>query len=367
MLETKKEFAQGMVQHAVILKRGGTLTIDHPTAANLHSGTLYNPEGSSGVAKGLCVFLSVPATFNGNTSATMDSNEVALRLDSNNLKDAHISALTKSQVQIPEGGHGVRDTLQNHLYMLDFLFDKKSYLYGQLEKLLAATMNQQHRLAFDQMCHNNPDNVAKFLQSIDLKFQLFLGSCASAATVTDIDFDILEFSDEIRKIRLTHTFEAQLPLAVQQVVNKIKNPKAASTKTRGGGGGGNNNTTTKVTDEEITSKKKRKQGEQGSGNGETKGGKGTITEPAKNTNPIDQTWIKKGESYKTVFHPYIADIPKLDGKPICAKYHVKGFCGAGDSCARKASHSDKGFDDDFKKQVGDWIQMCRDHAEEGNN
>ena len=169
----------------------------------------------------------------------MDDDEVDLRTRSNNLHATHISALTKSQVQIPRDGYGVRSTIENQLCLIDYIFGSASHMYTQLAKLLAATNNQQHKLAFDSMIAKTPENSACFLQAIDIKLQLFLGSCVSATSVNDVNFEIMNYDEEIRKIMLQQSFSTQLPVPVQHIVTKLKNPNngGKGNKYKGGGRG----------------------------------------------------------------------------------------------------------------------------------
>ena len=181
----------------------------------------YNPEGN-GAPKGISIFFAVPAPFAGNTSA-MSKAELELRLKGKDLiTPAHIQALTKSQVQIPNDGYVIRSTLENQLCLLDYIFGKTSHMYIQLEKLLAATKNQQYKRTFDEMTMKKPAFVASFLQAIDTKAQLFLGSCASASSVDQVNFGILDFDDEVNKIMLRQPFSTQLPQIVQQMVTTLE-------------------------------------------------------------------------------------------------------------------------------------------------
>ena len=363
LLETKKDQAQAMVQFGVNIQRGGSQLIDYPMATALHVGNFYNPEGN-GNPKGISIFFATPASYNHATSTAMGDEEVDLRSKSNNLTDSQISALTKSQARVPRDGYGVRSTIENQLCMIDYLFGKQSHMYIQLAKLLAATNGQQHKLAFDAMIAKTPENPACFLQAVDIKLQLFLGSCVSATSVNDVNYGILNFDEEIRKIMLQQSFSTQLPAQIQHIVTKLKNPNngGKGNKNKGGTGGGGG-TKTKATDEEVEAKGSRKRKGDG-GDGEGKDGK-TNPEPVKNTSPIDKSWIKKNESYM-IYHNHSKSAPTLDGKAICLKYHVKGMCAQGDACPRKASHTDK-FDAETKTKFDEWVKTCREKDVEGNN
>ena len=347
VLESKKEQAHYSVQHAINKVKGGTQSIDLAFSTSLYNGNLSNVEGSGGTPQGLSTFFSVPAPIVRDTTA-MGSEELDLCIKTNNLTAAQIKSLTKSQVQVPAHGYMVRETLENHLYTIDFLFGDKSHIYCKLAWLIGET--KKHRRKFDEMFTNKPAYVACLLQAIDIKIQLFLESCSTAATVDEVNFAVLDFAKEANSFLLQEPLNTHLPLIVQQLVNAMNAPKGDSPtgrNKRGGGGKG------KVTDEDIVEKSKRKKGEGADG----KGGKPSLNTEVKNTSPVDPSWIKKNESYK-VFSKHVETVPTLNGKAICIKYHVKGACGWGENCTRKNTHTDK-FDDDTKEKFDTWIKMCR--------
>ncbi len=349
LLEAKKEHSHSMVQHGITIQRGGTQAIDHSFAALLYSGVLFKTEGH-GTPKGISTFLSVPAPIIGGRSA-MGADEIKLRIEAQKLSEAQIKELTKSQVQIPTDGNGVRSTLENHLHTFDYLFGKGSHLYTMVATLYAGTI--KHKRAFDVMTTNNPEYVACLLQAVDVKVQLFLESCASAKTADEVDYEILDFKDEITSFKLRQPIHTQLPVLVQQIVDAAKSPQAPTgNKAKKG--------KNRITPDDLEEKNKRKKPE-------PKGDKGQAdpNSPVTNDSPADPTWIKQGEPMK-IFHDHLDKAPKFKGKPICINYHVKGSCSWGDGCRRKASHTSN-LDDETKTKFGEWVKMCRDLAEEGKN
>jgi hypothetical protein len=244
------------------------------------------------------------------------------------------------------------------LCTIDYIFGKGSYLYAKVEMLLEAT--NKHRQHFNIMTSEKPEYVAGFMQAIDIKIQLFLESCASATAPEGVNYEILDFGEEVSSFMLQRPLTTHLPIMVQQLVNALKSPNKIGSPggNKKGAGGGKN----KITDDDIEEKNKRKRQE---GGGAGKGGKPTLSTEVKNTSPVDPTWIKKNESYK-VFNKHIDTVPTLNGKAICVKYHVKGVCGWGEDCQRKETHTDK-FDEDTKTKLDTWIKMCRSDKPEGKN
>jgi hypothetical protein len=351
LLESKKEHAHSMVQHGITIQRGGTQAIDHPFASSLYSGILYNLEGN-GIPKGISTFLSVPAPIIGGKAA-MGADELKLRIEAQKLSEAQIKELTKSQVQIPTDGNGVRSTLENHMYTFDYLFGKESHLHTMVATLYAGTI--KHKRAFDVMTMNNPEYVASLLQAVDVKVQLFFESCASAKTVDEVDYEVLDFKDEITSFKLRQPLNTQLPVLVQQIVNAAKAPQTPT---------GNNTKKgkNKITPDDLEEKNKRKKPEP---KGDKDKGPADLNAPVINASPIDPTWIKQGEPMK-IFHDHLDKAPKYKGKPLCINYHIKGMCSWGEGCRRKASHTSN-LDEETKTKIGEWVKMCRDLAEEGKN
>ena len=82
----------------------------------------------------------------------------------------------------------------------------------------------------------------------------------------------------------------------------------------------------------------------------------------KNTSPLDSTWIKTDENYRKTFNKHMREAPKCKGRAICIKFHVTGYCAFGNDCQRKDTHENEFFDDKAKRELGKWIQMCRNKA-----
>ena len=271
-----------------------------------------------------------------------------MRIQSQNLSASQIQALTKSQVQIPTDGNGVRSTLENFLYTLDYVFGNKAHIYTSVAALFEGT--NKHKRAFDIMTTNNPDYVASLMQAVDVKVQLYFESCASATSADDVDYEILDFKDEITSFKIRQPLNTQLPVLVQQIVNSAKAPK---TPNQGNPQKGKN----RITPDDLNDKNKRKKNE------EVKGGKGQaeLNVPVKNTSPVDQTWIKQGEPLR-IFHAHMEKAPKFKNQPICINYHLKGSCSWGANCRRKDTHTNK-FDEDTKTKFGEWVKTCREQAD----
>ena len=360
MLESKKEHIKGMIQHEVNTRRAGSQTIDSAFATALYTGELLNTDGNGGSPKGLSIFLSVPGKKLDSKSA-MGEAEVDLRIKTQTLSAAQIQSLTKSQAQVPRDGYMLRSTLENHLCTIAYIFGDNSYILDKLSEVFAATNKFKHE--FDEMTSDKPDYIASFMHSIDVRVQLFLKSCATAESTDDIDYEFLDFSEEIQSFVMNKALSTQVPRMIQQIVTAMKNPTAPSQQNQAGGGGNNKNkgggTKRKLDEDDLDAKSKRKKGD---GEGDGKDGKPIVYKGAKNTSPIDPSWIKKGEPFK-VFQRHMKSVPTFDGNPICLKYHVKGACAFGESCKRADTHTNK-FDEDTKEKFDAWVKLCRADKQE---
>jgi hypothetical protein len=296
----------------------------------------------------------VPAPIIGGKAA-MGSEELELRIKSQNLSGAQIQSLTKSQVQVPNDGNGVCSMLENLLYTLDYVFGHTSYIYNKVAELLEGT--NKHKRAFDIMTTSNPEYVASLMQAVDVKVQLFFESCASATSAAEVDYEILDFKDEIILFKVRQPLNTHLPVIVQQIVASAKAPKSAPNQETKKG-------RSRITPDDLNDKNKRKKQEELLRADKEKG-QADVNTPAKNTSPIDPTWIKQGEPLK-YFNENMDKAPKFKGKPMCIKYHLKGSCSWGDGCRRKESHTSN-IDEDTKTKFSEWVKMCRDLAEGGTN
>ena len=217
----------------------------------------------------------------------------------------------------------MRSTLENYLFTLDYLFGKLSHVFTMVATLLAGTI--KHKRAFDIMTTNNPEYVASLLQAVDVK------------------------------VKLRQPLNTQLPVIVQQIVNAAKAPQETAGNVKKG-------SKNKITPDDLEEKNKRKKREPKADKGK---GQAELNVPVQNESPVDPSWIKQGEPYK-IFHAQIDKAPKFKGKAMCIKFHVKGTCAWGENCRRKASHTNN-LDEETKARFGEWVKMCREGADEGNN
>ena len=338
MLDNKKEQSLSYMQSCILIHRNGTQVIDMNLSTSLWHGTLYNVN-LHGPPIGLSIFYAVPAPLIGGEPA-MSQEEVSYRQKSNNMPLSLIKNLTTSQIQIPKDDNDFIATLENFIAVVDFVLGKDSYVLSRIQKLKKAI--DKNKSAFKGVSTFDKEFIPSLMQAIDIKIQLFIASCAQEDDIEDVNFRILDFTDEVNCILTRKSIGISIPTLVRQAMgghNIAQNNEATKPGKR-------SHDFTENQHEAPNPKRKA-----------------AAFSPAKNSSPVEPNWIKKGENYN-VFQPHVKSIPCLHGSPICAKYHVKGICNYGDECQRKASHTNK-FDESTKAAFSAWVAKCRQSA--GNN
>jgi hypothetical protein len=332
MLDNKKEQSLSFMHACILIQRNGTQVIDNNLATSLWNGILYNPN-LQGPPIGLSIFYSVPAPLIGG-ELTMTQEEVIMRQKSNNMPLALIKNLTTSQIQIPKDDNDFIATLENFIAIVDFVLGKESFVLSKV-KWLARAINK-NKSAFKGVSTFDDEFIPSLMQAIDIKIQLFIASCAQEDDIENVNFRILDFTDEVNCILTRKSIGISIPALVKQAMN------GHTGKTREAKHG---KRSFDSKDDNETPNQKRK----------------VASSATKNPSPVNPGWIKKGENFN-VFQPHVSTIPLLNGNPICAKYHVKGVCNYGDECLRKASHTNK-FDEYTKAAFSSWVAKCRQLAD----
>jgi hypothetical protein len=332
-LKSKEKQTLGQLTHALIAQRHSTQVIDRAFAKALWMGTLYNA-GNSDTPMGLSIFLQVPFVV-GEGEEKMSQEEQSLRLENKLLSDKEIKAMASTTPKLPKDANDFQETLKNLLHLLAFLFNETSYIYWQVRALLLAI--EKHKFSFVAVTTGNHDYIASLMQTVDTKISQYLSSCANATE--DIDFDILDFADEIKCIRTRKSIGAALSPPIQRLLAQSTKPQVAQAEAVARKRPSNN-----AADDPETKPKRKKGG----------------NTAAVNTSPIDEDWIKLDEPFG-IFNNHMATAPKFQGASVCVKYHVRGLCSFGDKCQRKHSHTNA-FDNKAKADLDAWVKMCRKSA-----
>jgi hypothetical protein len=328
-LDLKKEQALSYMQASIIAQRSGSQVIDLAIASTLWGGTLYNAN-HHGPPMSMSIFFAVPAPLIGG-EAEMTQDEFDLRKDSNNLSLAQIKSATHSQVQIPKDDNEFKATLENFLCIVDFVLGKDSFVYAKLNILLKAI--EKNKGAFKAVTTFDSKFVASLMQAIDIKVKIFIESCAKELLFSNVNFGIVDFTEEVNCILTRKSIGIALPPLIQQVLDG--GSKSGRNQAAKHGKRPNHDST----DHEETNPKRK------------------ALSAHKNDAPIKESWMKKGENFQ-IFKEQMKTVPSHQGNPICVKYHVKGVCTYGDGCQRKLTHTNK-FDEATTAAFDAWVTKCR--------
>ena len=343
LLESNQKQAAQLVQFNINQQRNGSQVVDNALATMLFNASFIKTANS----EGLSIFYSVPAPIlvSGGTT-TMGADELDLRLKSNNLTGADIKKLTASQIQIPKDEHGFMSTLENHMILVDYLFEQGSILYQSLDKLRKAI--EDNKAAFASMVAIEKNYLASLMAAIDVKAQLFFTSCAKAVTIDNVNFIVLDLQSEIEGIWFKRALHVQLPFQVSQLIAATNKVHAAEAVADAKKHGAIEKRPSPNAAERRNRGKRNKKDDVGA------------QDPAVNTLPADPSWIKPGESVG-IFHKNISTVPKMNGHGMCVKFHVQGSCPLGRACIRSPTHTGT-LDEETKKKFGNWVDKCRAEA-----
>jgi hypothetical protein len=192
--ELKKKQALLYMQASIIAQRSGSHVIDLPLTTTLWNGTLCNAN-HHGPTMSLLIFFAVPAAPLIGGESEMTQDEFDIRKDSNNLSLLQIKAATHLQVQIPKDDKEFKATVENYLCILDFVLGKGSFAYAKINVLLQALNKKKG--AFKVIATFDSKFVASFMQVIDIKVKIFIKSCAKETQLKNVNFAILDFTEEV--------------------------------------------------------------------------------------------------------------------------------------------------------------------------
>jgi hypothetical protein len=177
---------------------------------------------------------------------------------------------------------------------------------------------------------SDPTFFTKVLFAIDNSLQIHWHSCSSTQDHLSVNDRVL-FMSETQDSILRHSFIQQLPKALSDKAHS-NHEGHRDGKSQGGN---------------------KYQGKQGHGNESTKGKPEIISDNDKH----HTSWrIKQGEDFTKVFYKNQRQCPKThDGKPICIKFFIRGFCDKSCTRAHKLNQEDE-------KTFEKFIFQCREGA-----
>jgi hypothetical protein len=248
-------------------------------------------------------------------SSTLDEEHWDLLAKTQNLTRNDIAKLHISTIKVAKDYLHLLVQIKNFLALIDFLFTKKSYLYVATDAWVAAI--EDNSSTFSMLCMK--ENVVMIILTIiDSRTQLFLKSCANEENSAKIAVFHLNYSETIAKLLQSEIPTVFIAPNVLAAVNE-SNKKPATKRSPP--------TKSESEDEDANHASPPKQ----------KKAK-TAATSKKNPETIPDTWKMNYDNNSNLFHKNTATIPKMDGVPICLKWHTMGQCPFGDKCKRKATH-----------------------------
>lgn len=336
-LESPKSQSSHLAQHNLRNQRDASLLVDHSMVTMLYTADFINHTNDD-YPRGLSIFFSVPAPVVGGTGS-MSAEMLALCKETHNLTVEQIKKLSTPTIQIPSTDQGLKDTVANHVKLVDFSMGTDATIKLALQTL--RTSLDTHSCAVAILVARDPTFIPGIMATVDNKVQMFLRSCTTATTTDEVSWEALDFSKEIQGIaQLMPTHGAvMVPLAVQRILDRPTRPGAGTDRGNGKRGKGENTEDGKPT-----------------GNKKPKNKRPDRTSNEKNPTPI-AAWILKPGEPMGPFHKNIPSAPTANGETICIKWHILGACPHGQDCSRKGTHAP--LDEATSKEMAAWIKKCR--------
>jgi hypothetical protein len=338
-IETPKSQATQLAAATILDTKEATQTIDNGMATMLFTGDFMNRNPDIH-PRGISIFFAVPAKVMENEKSF---DQINMLKDAGHLSIKEIEKLTTSQARIPEDESEFMQTLRNHVLLLAFVFGEKSWLC----KSLITFKKQIKKIprTFKTLCKNDKMFIPSVMARIDTKVQIFLNSCMKAKQTEDIAFKILSFDDEIDKFILQDQFQVAIPRSIRFLLNEDKK-KTSEENNKGSAEKPTKRDVADQDEDKVPPSKKKKRDEN----------KRNTEEAVKNTARVAEWSLKSGETYQ-VFNKNMHNMPKLNGKQVCATFHIKGYCQYGEKCNRKNTH--KTLDEEASKKMTKWVEECR--------
>jgi hypothetical protein len=212
---------------------------------------------------------------------------------------------------------------QNFLAVISLCFGPQS-LSATFLKDWADHM-YENRLMYSSLHASDPSFFTKVLFAIDNALQIHWRSCSTSQERSSVNDRILFMTDTQESI-LHHNFIQQIPKMLSDKVEALKEGKTI---------GGN-----------------KLSGKQGGGQ-DKKGKQEIISDTDKN----HASWrIKQNEDFSKLFYKNQRECPKTsDGKPICMKFFIRGFCDKSYTRVHKLNQKDE-------KKFDKFVFQCREGA-----
>ena len=223
----------------------------------------------------------------------------------------------KQDVVAPTDYNEMIFQLEAFVALIDILFGEDSVLHRKLMKLVCAI--KSNAITYKTRSVSDDRFPAKVVWSVCNRVQSFLTSCLQARDRDDIDDNLIEFTSDHKDIILDR-FNPTLPSCFKEVTKEVAMERGPENENELGRGG--------------RTKKKRKK-EQDAQN--MQGNQLTASDKQiMNNHQCIEFKMKGGEHWSIFRGAGNSGRVKLNGLPLCARWHTRGSCFS--DCKHKASH-----------------------------
>ena len=240
------------------------------------------------------------------------------------LKDA-----LKQGIVTPADIHSFGHQMKNFWGLSTFFFGKDSLLSQALEPLLHDI--SVHTLTFEAAQLRDKLFATKLGYAIDTRVFRWLQLCRNSKDRNQVNDSLLNFSFLFNQV-LTDSFLQLLPTTFKKFSSTQETDESDSDM-----------------DSAKPKSKRRKQIDRS---------EKSLKERVVNDKTI-KTWIVSPKEYGTCFAARnLGDRPMLKGKPMCQRYHSKGYCFH--DCLNKATHiPSKEIEDTIKVAYSKYVEKCK--------
>jgi len=286
--------------------RSRSANISQGMSSALYTGIIRAP--TPGMPENLSIFFTPKKTSSTPTNLSQTLITQSLKsTEGQGLDTSEIKLATKQRISIPANYHDLLTQLENFKLLLAFIFGESSIIFLQFFTVTSHVKSYEHE--YEERIQNHQWFLSKFISYLDRRIQLFLESCSTAATVTQINYSLLNFDNLLQSI-IDGTFSMDLPSVIQKALVPTTQPEP-------------NQNTKKQTPEQPDAKTQNKRTTPQRG------------EPSINSS-IHPPWrLKDGETYSEHFVRRI-DRTKLPNCDVCLNYHIRGTCHT--LCTRADTH-----------------------------
>ena len=294
-------------------------------ASNIQKGSLLSDHSPFSISN-FSPFFTPPACAGFAALSNLELNSLDFATSNNNLSDKDIQKMVHSKPYIPTQPHLFVAQINNWHAVLADIFGPTSILAINVDDVIQHY--HQNELLYYNLFEEEPHFAVWLLNQLHFKCQHTLHQCAAALSIQDVQFNQLNFQEELRSINM-NSVHAKAPSWYKKLLEEEKpdDPSTRSTESSSNTGGSNN---------QQRDNKRR-----------------TV-----NNNESDhKTKLKNNERYGSVVHK--ANLIKCrdaevqtGGMQICNNWHIRGWCHS--QCSRKNTH---------KKLAGSTLEDYRSYVE----